>query len=530
MAITKVTTDVIVDDAITSPKVADDLALSGNPTATTQSAGNNTTRLATTAFVTTAAATKAPLSAPTFTGDVDIDATDDLRLRFLRGSTFKGGIQVPTSTGDMISGSAVDDLAIRSQGNLLFSSGGNTERVRIDSSGNVGIGTTNPQHPFHVYLTNGELAMFGSNQMNSAGQYAGIGLGQVLANNTTYQKVAIVAEGRDNGNYISNLHFLVDTASDGNSADLSDSKMMISGGNGYVGIGTTDPDELLEIVSDDPRIRIRDNTAGGGVGNGGKIEFMGHHAGASDGKRVFAEVHGLKQNSTGGDTKGEMIFKVNKGSASTTEVFRLESSGALAVGDSSNRRPLAAPTYMGYANYYRSTVIGSTSASYGTDAVGAVTLSFNYDPSGNTSGSFSGDGSEVFFRRSTTFRTPNSANNGIHLQFTMTDGVTSGDFNDTSDRNLKQNIKSITNGFDVIKDLNPVLFDWKDANKGNGLGGFIAQEVETVLPNDVLGEDYTEGDRGQPLTDGKSINTVSIVAHLVKALQEVEARVKELEK
>ena len=59
MAITKVTTDVIVDDAITSPKVADDLALSGNPTATTQSAGNNTTRLATTAFVTSATSNKA---------------------------------------------------------------------------------------------------------------------------------------------------------------------------------------------------------------------------------------------------------------------------------------------------------------------------------------------------------------------------------------------------------------------------------------------------------------------------------------
>ena len=579
MAITKVTTDVIVDDAITSPKVADDLALSGNPTATTQSAGNNTTRLATTAFVTTAAATKLPLAGGTMTGtiagftstgiDDNADATaitidsnekviigdtashvDDLLQIESPASGGGHGIQIRRNDsnndqgiGRILFGNNTDTDIVQihaktdganDNGALIFSTqpdgGSLTERMRIDHDGNIGIGNTNPQHPFHVYLTNGELAMFGSNQMNSAGQYAGIGLGQVLANNTTYQKVAIVAEGRDNGNYISNLHFLVDTASDGNSADLSDSKMMISGGNGYVGIGTTDPDELLEIVSDDPRIRIRDNTAGGGVGNGGKIEFMGHHAGASDGKRVFAEVHGLKQNSTGGDTKGEMIFKVNKGSASTTEVFRLESSGALAVGDSSNRRPLAAPTYMGYANYYRSTVIGSTSASYGTDAVGAVTLSFNYDPSGNTSGSFSGDGSEVFFRRSTSFRTPNSANNGIHLQFTMTDGVTSGDFNDTSDRNLKQNIKSITNGFDVIKDLNPVLFDWKDADKGNGLGGFIAQEVETVLPNDVLGEDYTEGERGQPLTDGKSINTVSIVAHLVKALQEVEARVKELEK
>ena len=39
----------------------------------------------------------------------------------------------------------------------------------------------------------------------------------------------------------------------------------------------------------------------------------------------------------------------------------------------------------------------------------------------------------------------------------------------------------------------------------------------------VLGEDYAEGDRGQPLTDGKSINTTSIVAHLVKAVQELKA-------
>ena len=36
--------------------VADDLALGGNPTTTTQSAGNNTTRIATTAFVTGAIA------------------------------------------------------------------------------------------------------------------------------------------------------------------------------------------------------------------------------------------------------------------------------------------------------------------------------------------------------------------------------------------------------------------------------------------------------------------------------------------
>ena len=41
---------------IQSEQIEDDIALGGNPTTTTQSAGNNTTRVATTAFVTTAVA------------------------------------------------------------------------------------------------------------------------------------------------------------------------------------------------------------------------------------------------------------------------------------------------------------------------------------------------------------------------------------------------------------------------------------------------------------------------------------------
>ena len=39
---------------VQSELIADDVALAGNPTTSTQSAGNNTTRVATTAFVSTA--------------------------------------------------------------------------------------------------------------------------------------------------------------------------------------------------------------------------------------------------------------------------------------------------------------------------------------------------------------------------------------------------------------------------------------------------------------------------------------------
>ena len=111
---------------------------------------------------------------------------------------------------------------------------GSDIRVTVDTSGNVGIGDTNPQHPLKVHLTNGEVAMFGSNGMNSPGQYAGIGLGQVLANNTTYQKVKLVAEGRNSGSYIQDFHILVDTVADPNSAVLSDAKLTIDGGTGAV--------------------------------------------------------------------------------------------------------------------------------------------------------------------------------------------------------------------------------------------------------------------------------------------------------
>ncbi len=65
----------------------------------------------------------------------EVDDTDDIRLRFLNASTFKAGLQVATTAGDMIATSAVDDLAIRSQSDILFATGGNTERMKIVDTG-----------------------------------------------------------------------------------------------------------------------------------------------------------------------------------------------------------------------------------------------------------------------------------------------------------------------------------------------------------------------------------------------------------
>ena len=118
--------------------------------------------------------------------------------------------------------------------NLKFHTNAGAARMTIGGTGNVGVGDTNPQHPFKVNLSNGQVAMFGSNGQNSTGQFCGIGLGQVLANNTSYQKVKLVYEGRNNGNYIGNFHILVDTAGDSGDAVLADKKLTVDGGWGTI--------------------------------------------------------------------------------------------------------------------------------------------------------------------------------------------------------------------------------------------------------------------------------------------------------
>ena len=60
-------------------------------------------------------------------------------------------------------------------------------------------------------------------------------------------------------------------------------------------------------------------------------------------------------------------------------------------------------------------MIGSSSTTYSADD-GAVTLSFNYDPSVNSDGTFNGDGREIIFRRGQQFVTPNSGNTAFNLK------------------------------------------------------------------------------------------------------------------
>jgi len=105
------------------------------------------------------------------------------------------------------------------------------------------------------------------------------------------------------------------------------------------------------------------------------------------------------------------------------------------------------------------------------------------------------------------------------------DSTINGDFNDTSDINLKENIASIPSSIDKVKQLRPVTFDWKESYRPNNVSGFIAQEVKTIYPDLVRGAEWTAEDPGKHYT----INTMGVVAHLTKALQEEIAKREALE-
>jgi|10_taG_2_1085330.scaffolds.fasta_scaffold28919_3 hypothetical protein len=133
----------------------------------------------------------------------------------------------------------------------------------------------------------------------------------------------------------------------------------------------------------------------------------------------------------------------------------------------------------------------------------------------------------------------NSVGSGDKMDFCTNDGLVrmsiasggevSGDFNDTSDIGLKENIKSLESGaLAKINLLRPVSFDWKEEK--DSTVGFIAQEVEKIFPSEVVGENYVEGKIEQySINTGKAINTIGIVAHLTKAIQELSAKVTALE-
>ena len=204
----------------------------------------------------------------------------------------------------------------------------------------------------------------------------------------------------------------------------------------------------------------------------------------------------------------QLRFSTHDGS-NARERMTLTGVGGLCVGSTLGAAAGGVMATVGDNNSaFLATSSGRTNITLDSNASGGAKTFFRTAGTGNYG---SGNGDMYIMRE----------NGGVYLHFDTSALTVSGDLIDTSDVNLKENIVDMgaTYGLTTIASLRPRKFDWKEEDKSNGVSGFIAQEVQTVLPNDVNGSPHDEGEPGI----GLGINTSGLLAVAVKAIQELKA-------
>ena len=219
-----------------------------------------------------------------------------------------------------------------------------SERMRIDSSGNVGIGTDNPQTLLHISSgTDGNcvlrLEADTDNSLDedipriefvadSGNQWSAI-FNQPHTGAGTNDNGLVLANGHHNGG----IRFKTNGAGSSNYAAATE-KMIIKG-SGNVGIGDTDPGTQLQISGSAPYLTLKNTTAENTEGGcESKIIFDNDHS------ITLAQIQ-TSHDGTVSDNKGDLIFFTNSGTnnSSLAERMRIDSSGNVGIGTTS---PVAA--------------------------------------------------------------------------------------------------------------------------------------------------------------------------------------------
>ena len=368
-----------------------------------------------------------------------------------------------------------------------------------DSSGKVGIGTNNPASFVHIYKN-----------ANSSESLR-------IQNDDTMTTLGVSSDGYS---FISLQHNLAIASWDGSTwahqAWITDDAR-ITMGNAATDSGRASTGSVFRANSNGNAAvtLLSPSNHSAGVGQDiVSLNFASNNEWSASKDGVYAQIRCENGDGTYAD-RGQLVFATGYNGNTINDRVIIRSTGVIGIesGDSSGT--------------------GATQGIH-IDTGGVPFIRFQETNSSGGTADF-----EIYAANGTyaLYDVDDSAN----VYSVSTSQVISGDFNDTSDIGLKENIKTIDSGLSIVNKLNPVTFDWKNKKKGSN-SGFIAQEVEKLLPDDVEGEDfntdYPSGRVGDVIENedkgfmnvGKSINLGGIVAHLTKAVQELSARIEELEK
>lgn len=397
-----------------------------------------------------------------------------------------------------------EKIHMDASGYMKFESDG-SEAMRIDSSQNVGIGTSSPTNALSVEksITGDFVAEFKQGHSNAGNSYG------------------VKIEGGTNA---SDTAFLV--------ANQGGTNMFEIQGDGNVGIGTTSPGELVEV-------------------NGGNLKI-------TDDANVYLSIDSTQTN---GDEWH--IFNAVSGTSSTLQfknidqsavVMLLDESGKVGIGTTSPSEILSVTGNIAVSG----TVDGRDLQTDGTKldgiAAGATNVTNNNQltngagyitsVSGNIT-QLTNNAGYVTSSGVTSVATGNGLSGGtITSTGTLTmSGSYSGSFSASgnitaysSDERLKHFKGKIENALDKVDKLNGYYYEWNDTAKGidaeafkDGVEiGVNAQEVEAVMPEVVTEAPIVKIHELD--TDYKTVHYDKLVPLLIESIKELKAEIEILKK
>ena len=380
--------------------------------------------------------------------NVEATGANDSRLRITSGNS-------NTSYVEFADPDDVDTGEIRYEhatNNMQFRTAGNVERMRIDSSGRVGIGTSSPSVPVHVYKSQASPTIVAKFE-NPADE----AIVEIKSKNTDLG-VLQFADTED-----ANVGAVQYSHSDNSMRfKTNDSERMRIDASGNVSIGTSATSAPLRVnVGTDQNCAI--NTSGGNP----RITAFNDAVTAS----VPLGFNGS-------------ILKFETGGS---ERMRIDSSGNLNIGTTGDVTSTNAGIQLRADNTIRVAKSGLAAMSI-------------YRHTNN--------GSIISFYRDAT-------NVG---SISVTSSATT--YNTSSDQRLKENIADADDAGSKIDAIQVRQYDWK-ADGSHQDYGMIAQELQTVAPEAVSGDADSE--------DMMGVDYSKLVPMLIKEIQSLRNRVAQLE-
>jgi len=338
----------------------------------------------------------------------------------------------------------------------------------LDIYGNLGLGVT----PSAWGSTNGGAFQFGSGYSSLYSYSNAVTIGSNVYYNAG-NKYFASGVGSSAYQQLGGVHYWLNAPSGTAGNAITFTQAMTLDNSGRLGLGTTSPGATFDVKG------IK-NTGTSLIGIAGSLSSNDYgELGFTDStSTIYAGLRWIFLNpSSNGSTA--LSFLTNNGSI-TTEAARIDSSGTLLVGKTSS---------------------AATSVGFQVDGTGALYTT--------KSTSTSADATYYLY----------STGAGAYRFYVGMDGTihaTSTSITAISDQSLKTNVKPLETGLAQVMALQPRRFDWINGDATN-VAGFIAQEVEQVLPDLVAPFKYTDTETKLGLKMGDMIPT------LVKAIQELKA-------